>query len=355
MGVGPNLLLDKSSFEMLSLREHALLERLFMVGMQPILVMEIVADLAKASTRKRERGRPPAARVRSLAQKFNGSGGMVVLECRRGCLGNLLGNRVPMTGQFVVGHATTYPLEAGGYGATIDLHPLNRAVMRWREGLFSEVEHQHARHWRSTTRGFDHVSFRRRLYQEKVLLPRVSTSEDVARHSLELLRNPHLQGVWLQWLLDQLAVNRTVREVVTTRWETSGSPPLESFAPYAAHCSRCMLALEISLRSCFVGWKPSNVADLIHLFYLPFCMVFTSNDKLHTRLAPSLMRRNQTFISGEYLKAELSALLEHGAPGYGSREDPNEDFTKAAPRIAAMFFGHMGGGPLAPCSEDSLV
>ena len=44
-----------------------------------------------------------------------------------------------------------------------------------------------------------------------------------------------------------------------------------------------------------------------YLNYLPFCQVFSSNDRLHRLLAPALTRSNQIFLTGDALKATLRA------------------------------------------------
>ena len=42
--------------------------------------------------------------------------------------------------------------------------------------------------------------------------------------------------------------------------------------------------------------RPSNRADLAYLSCLPFCMVFTSNDKLHAKTARLFLRAEQEFV-----------------------------------------------------------
>jgi hypothetical protein len=46
---------------------------------------------------------------------------------------------------------------------------------------------------------------------------------------------------------------------------------------------------------------------LQYLNYLPFCQVFSSNDRLHRLLVPVLKRKNQTFLTGDELRATLKA------------------------------------------------
>ncbi len=68
------------------------------------------------------------------------------------------------------------------------------------------------------------------------------------------------------------------------------------------------LAVSFSLIS---ADRPSNAADIAYLYYLPFCMVFTSSDNLHARTAPLFMRADQHFLPGGDLKADLQRLDAH--------------------------------------------
>jgi hypothetical protein len=49
--------------------------------------------------------------------------------------------------------------------------------------------------------------------------------------------------------------------------------------------------------------------DLQYLYYLPFCQVFVSDDRVHKMLATGLMRRNQIFVLGRALKADIERIM----------------------------------------------
>ena len=49
--------------------------------------------------------------------------------------------------------------------------------------------------------------------------------------------------------------------------------------------------------------RPSNRTDMAYLYYLPFAMMFVSNDKLHKRTARLFLNAQQEFVSGDELKA----------------------------------------------------
>src|SRR6185312_11944546 len=57
--------------------------------------------------------------------------------------------------------------------------------------------------------------------------------------------------------------------------------------------------------------RPSNRVDIGYLFYLPFCDVFTSSDRLHEKCAPLFLREDQDFAWGEDLKATLTETNAH--------------------------------------------
>ena len=57
--------------------------------------------------------------------------------------------------------------------------------------------------------------------------------------------------------------------------------------------------------------RASNRQDIAYLFYLPFCMMFVSNDRLHQRCAPLFLRANQEFVWGLDLKENLGQINEH--------------------------------------------
>jgi hypothetical protein len=57
--------------------------------------------------------------------------------------------------------------------------------------------------------------------------------------------------------------------------------------------------------------RPTNKIDIAYLYYLPFCMAFTSRDKLHERTAPFFLDEEQVFIRGDDLKADLAKLDAH--------------------------------------------
>jgi hypothetical protein len=107
------------------------------------------------------------------------------------------------------------------------------------------------------------------------------------------------------------------------RWRSAGSPLVRKFAPYLIHILTVDLVFMFGIGADLIGrGRASHKIDVAYLYYLPFCDVFTSNDRLHKLLAPIFLRPNQTFVFGEELKNDLKELDEY----YSSL--PPEDIDK---------------------------
>jgi hypothetical protein len=103
---------------------------------------------------------------------------------------------------------------------------------------------------------------------------------------------------------------------IFARWEKAGKPPVREFAPYFRHAYGVELFFLLGIASDQISrdrpaGKVDNKVDISYLYYLPFCHVFTSKDKLHKRVVPLFLRNDQSFISGEDLKADLQKLDIH--------------------------------------------
>lgn len=304
--MGPIVILDKSTFQSLSKREHLFLRKHFKENLTPILGLELLGDL-----RKETHGSKTAEeKVTELAEKFGGSGPVTNVDYRTLCVESLLGNHFPLDGRIIPQSARSVQDAEGGWGVVINLSPLNQAILRWRRGEFEEFEREFAAFWREATRNFDFDSFRDQLNVHHVILPKVYNFTELKETVGRLLATPTHQDVWLSWLLDQLSVSEEYEIAIRARWNGSPSVLLKDFSPYSWHCLRVLLMLLVGTRHRLLRWQPTNLLDAQYLYYLPFCMVFISGDRLHHDLAPLLVRDDQSFVVGEELKADLKRLSE---------------------------------------------
>lgn len=129
--MGPISLFDKSFLQSISVDESVWFDHFFLAVVCPIFYVETLADLAKEPSK---RG-PPEVIVRELAKKFPEMGGSPCVYHHDMCVNDLLGNRVPMTGQ--VPRPGGRPVKSG---TLYDQAPEEIAFQRWQRGQFEEVE-----------------------------------------------------------------------------------------------------------------------------------------------------------------------------------------------------------------------
>lgn len=302
--MGPIVILDKSTFQSLSMREHFFLHKYFKENLTPILGMELLGDL-----RKETPGTKTAEQiVTELARKFGGSGPATNADYRNLCVQSLLGNHFPLDGRIIPQSAHLSRGPDGSYGVIISLSPLNQAILRWRRGEFEEFELEFAGFWRKTTQNLDLDSFRDQLNVHHIILPRIDNLPELQATVDRLLATTTFQDVWLSWLLDQLSFSEEYEMAIHARWSSRPSVLLKDFSPYSWHCIRVLLMLLIGTRHRLLRWRSTNLLDVQYLYYLPFCKVFISDDRLHCDLAPLLIRDDQSFVVGEELKADLQHL-----------------------------------------------
>jgi hypothetical protein len=321
--MGPVVILDKSAFQALSWQEHVVLDRYFLENLTPILGFEVVGDLAKT----RKTSRSGSDLVADLARKFGGSGPATNYDYRTLCLQSLLGNNVPLDGR-IIPQAQTHHRSGSGIGMLVQPSPLNHAILRWSEGEFEDVEREFAKYWRESTRGLELESFAAQLERRSLVIPKADSVEELVDHVDVMLGNSALQNVWLDWILDQLQPEAATRRAVKARWKAIGGVGLKRFSALSHHCLRVLLLLHGATRHDLVSWKATNLLDVQYLYYAPFCQVFVSGDRLHTTLAPAVLRSDQTFIDAAALKADIKRIsvwrdgLSQDEIGFLSTLDP---------------------------------
>jgi hypothetical protein len=96
---------------------------------------------------------------------------------------------------------------------------------------------------------------------------------------------------------------------IIQRWSDAGFPSLAEYANYAAHVLKVELFFQIALAANLISSdRASNRADIAYLFYLPFCNIFVSGDKLHRRCSPVFLNKRQDFVWGPDLKTDITRI-----------------------------------------------
>lgn len=303
MGIGPILIFDKSTLQSLTVDEAVWLDTFYLPNITPLFFVETLADLEKAVTE----GRTPEQVVGNLAEKTPVRGAPNAHHASL-CLANLLGHPVVMDGHKIHLARGRRVVADGRRGLMVENPPEMEALVRWERGEFLEVERLFAKAWRRALAGLDLGSTKARLIGGE----RIRDLTGAKRAADEILRRDGERYAVLQWALDALQIPPGARRDIMLRWKAAGGPHLVDFAPYAAHVFAVDLFFALAMGSGLESSeRPTHKVDIAYLYYLPFCMVFVSNDRLHERVVPLFLTGKQVFIEGSELKSDLAKLDEH--------------------------------------------
>lgn len=301
--MGPILIFDKSTLQSLSIDEAVWLDTFFYANITPLFFVETLADLEK----KVAVGRTPEKVVGSLAEKTPIQSGRPNAHHGTLCLANLLGHPVPMDNRIVL-PGGRYVIADGRRGV-INEHPQEmEALNRWQQGEFLEVERLFAWAWRSALSELDLDNTRVRMIGGA----KIRDLADAKRAAEEIVRQNEERYFVLRLALDRLQIPNQFWGDIIRRWKAEDGPRLVDFAPYAAYVLTVEMFFSFATGAGLESTeRQSHKIDLAYLYYLPFCMVFTSNDKFHERTAPLFLTGEQIFIRGSDLKNDLGKLDEH--------------------------------------------
>ena len=281
-------------------------DRFFYAAICPIFYVETLADLKKPKLR-----RPPEQEVGIIADKFPEMHCAPTPHHQEMVIGDLLGNHVPLTGQ-IPRDPSRLVASDGHKGVIFEGSPEEEAFLRWQSREFHDLEREFASTWRAN---LESLNLKRipDEFRKLGISGRSCKSLQEAKSIADALVNGTDKTLEaLGFLFFVLDIPQEGRNLIMERWVASKFPPLSSFAPYAAHFLTVEIFFQISLEASQISSnRPSNRLDIAYLYYLPFCMVFVSSDRLHRKCAPLFLRKNQSFIWGLELKNALSVLDKH--------------------------------------------
>jgi hypothetical protein len=302
MGTGPITIFDKSALQSLSMDESVWLDAFFLINVVPLFYVETLADLEKEVAE----GKSPEDLVGMLAAKTPPTAApnahhhsLILVE--------LNGWSVPMDGRVPIAGGKVMRGPDREIGVHVDEFDEAVALERWKNHEFLEIERQIAKRWRADLVDHDRD---RTIGILRNILPTGENIPDLAALKLAIdafCATAEKETIVLA--LGTLGVpGQTARDALA-RWEAAGRPTLDTFAPYTTHVFKVDLLYYLGVDRGFIsGDRPSNKVDMAYLYYLPFCMLFTSGDNLHRRTAPLLLRPNQSFVEAAAFKAALKEL-----------------------------------------------
>jgi hypothetical protein len=305
--MGPITLLDKSFLQSLSVDESVWFDHFFLTNICPLFYVETLVDLNK-SVRE---GRTPEQEVGFIADKFPEMHGSPNVHHTRLCINNLLGSKVPMTGQIPLAGGRLVKSD-GKTGVVFEQSPEAAAFSRWQRHEFMEIERRYAKTWRVALSTLDLNEIAKIFRTLGITGKSCKTLEDAKTLAEHIVSRRDKPLDLMELVFQFLSIPPQYQKPILERWSIADHPPLIEYAPYVAHVLNIELFFQIALAAHLISSEtPSNRIDIAYLFYLPFCMIFVSSDRLHRRCASLFLRDNQEFVWGHMLKKGLSQLNDY--------------------------------------------
>jgi hypothetical protein len=303
-----------------------------------LFYVETLADIAKPS----ESSRDHETIVGRIAEKTPVAGGTPCVYHSYLCEANLLGQPIPMTGQIPIAGGK-FVKAFGKSAAVISEFPEADAFARWQRGEFLEIERRHASEWRRRLATQD-LSQMASIFQKLGVSGKTCKSLDEAKRmadSLVMGRDNRFDRIQLAFMF--LGIPEDLHREIIARWAGLGYPAIGVYAPYAGHVLTVEIFFQIALGANLISTeRASNRVDVAYLFYLPFCGVFVSSDRLHQRCARSFLRQDQDFVWGQDLKAELQRINAHfGALPEETKEKGIMAFAHYPPDSPGSLMNHL--------------
>ncbi len=302
----PTIIIDKSTLEALSNAETHCLGRYYLAVSTHVLLSEIGADLKKEFDNERI----PEEVVSLLSNRMHGlyrfnTSWYTLLEL------SLLGDKIPidhMAPVYLEGMETYIP--GVGRGIYFDEQKERKTLYVWANGEFSESDYKMAEQWRSEIKKIDLTSWHQGL-DEKLKSLKPKSFEDILTIVEDILNNPEPQFEFLQFLVKLAKVSEENSTAIFNRWNNCGMPQIQDFSEYGYYCLKVYLIFWWGLFSGLIGPRSTHCVDLHYLYELPFCRIFSSNDKFHKNLSRLLLTDQQIFITGWDLKSDLKRIEEY--------------------------------------------
>lgn len=303
---GPTLIYDKSTLQSLTAKEAQWLHRHFHVVLTPTLYMEVLGNLKKES----KRGKTAEEEVCILASKIPNYAITPSMFYKELVIGDLAYGAVEMRGRPYLGGGKRIQNSDGSYGVFFEDRPESQALRLWQEGKFNELEHEMAAEWRDAVQALDLSALAQSMKWAEKRIEKLKTPEEILAFIDRALGNEAYK--MLVMALYYLHVPTEYHTRILARWKYFGRPALSNFAPYAAYVLKVDMFFNFLIaRGLISDQRPSHKIDFTYFYYLPFTVVFSSNDKLHKKMAPLLMRKNQKFVEQSELKKDMAALTKY--------------------------------------------
>lgn len=301
--LAPVALVDKSFLQSLPMREAAIFDGLFTGVIPPILLTEIVSDLAKDP----EDAARSASMTKALTEKLPEVRGVVNSFHEEAAMWELLGNRVELVGRPLLSNRDAGRL-VNGHATMFDRTTEIGTLGRWREGRFTEQELDFALWWRRRCSAFPKGGGIALLVEAGQLPPRCASLQEAAQLARRLVETSPASP---EVVFAAIRICNLVPALVPQAWTLlqGNAASLRSIAPYVAHLVQVEAFYRLLVHSGLTPPDPKKTcADYPYLFYLPFCGIFVSSDRFHERTAGAFIGPKQEFVKGSDILKELTQI-----------------------------------------------
>jgi hypothetical protein len=306
--MGLSIVIDKSTFQSLSSPEIISLHNYYRPTITPILVMEIMADLKKEFDKTEDSNK----RVQDFAKKLMPYNSAINIHYLEILTGELLYGNSDFNFRPVLGNSEVVKSSSGKIGFQFKETAQEKALSRWRDGDFLKSEEELAKIWRDYTKKEDLLeNLKKELKKKYSVKEKFKDLKSLIEHIEELLNKDAVQQELLIWILSEFGISLEYCGHIFARWEQCELKRIREFSEFAFHCCKVKLLFDFALRFGLVGTRSTNILDLQYLYYLPFCLLFSTNDKFQLELAPFLITENQKVIKGSDLKNDLKLLVDY--------------------------------------------
>ncbi|MEQ1638553.1 MAG: hypothetical protein ABL903_17950 [Methylococcales bacterium] len=305
--MGPIALFDKSFLQSLNLDEAVWFDQFYEPNIPPLFYVETLADLDKEISR----GRTAEQVVGEIASKTPELSGAPNVHHLDLLLANLMGQHISMDKRPIVAGGRF--VESGGKkGVNLDVSPEAKAFARWQNREYLQIEREFASNWRARLKLMTFESSATYTKELGIDIQQCKNIDDAYAVANQIVSERRKPYELIEFIISAFEISREYHQELVPRYQNANFPSLIDYAPYAAYVTKVEIFFHISvLRSFISADRPSNKVDVAYLYYLPFCNVFISGDKLHKNITPLFLGKGQQFIWGPDLKADLTKLNEH--------------------------------------------
>lgn len=348
----PFLLMDKSSVHGIGSAHFELINQYYSHVISPILLRELVSDLAKQDKKHSEEGMRGI--VSGLSARTDSPFSFFLSDAFKMACNNLLGVFVPMDGRIPLGNGIQVNHEKFGKGVFFDEPPEAQLLRRWAQGAFTPEDLKRAKEIRDADSSVNLESLCLAASNDLAGLPKFKSLKEMIDWAGKMHFSPENPAQLVLNTIHHLLPSEVAKRAIFY-WKRRGCPELRKFAPYALHFYKVDM---IHFLSAYYGFTRKGKGakahlDAQYLYYLPFCYVFTTGDDDLLTLAPFFLRDNQEYISQSDFQKDLKGLAAYFSGLTEEEKSAHQWFGRFPPDLPNSFTSRIWKKFMRPQSPQS--